>query len=568
MAAENEIIDKLARLTFGGHITIAASKSLSDRKGLYMGEKTMALLGDEAIAMGAIHAGISGTYAYPGTPATEIQEAIQKYVVAFPDSDIRSEWSINEKVAMEEAVGVSMIGKRVLVNMKHVGLNVAADPFMNAAITGAGGGMAIAVADDPSMHSSQNEQDSRYFADFAKVPCFEPSNQQQAYDMTREAFRISEKLGIPVLIRLTTRLSHTRARVAFSKPEAQNKLTIPSNFKQWTLLPSNARPNYRKLLDKQADFVSYSDTCGFNELKLTSGAKLGIIASGLGYNYLMENIKDGSVECSVLKINTYPLPEKKIEELAKSCQEILVIEEGYPFIERHLPYHLMKLGLNMKIRGKLDGTLPNFGELNTEKVRVALGMKAQDTCEADTSGLVRPRPPALCKGCPHHDTYNALNEALDGKESERLVFSDIGCYTLGAYPPYESIHSCLCMGASVSMAKSAAENGLKYSVAVLGDSTFDHSGITPLLEGIKRGTPFTTIIVDNSTTAMTGGQDTICGEEALDKLVLGMGIDPKHVKVILPLPKKHEENTAILKKEIEYAGPSVVIARRKCVQIK
>lgn len=529
---------------------------------------SMALLGDEAIAMGAIHAGISGSYAYPGTPATEIQEAIQKYVAAYPDSDIRSEWSINEKVAMEEAMGVSMIGKRTLVNMKHVGLNVAADPFMNAAITGCDGGVVIAVADDPSMHSSQNEQDSRYFADFAQIPCFEPVNQQQAYDMTREAFEMSERLKVPVLMRLTTRLAHTRARVSFSEAKPQNPLTMPTDYKSWTLLPSNARPQYEKLLAKQSDFIASSEASSFNELSITSGTRLGVITTGIAFNYFMENYKEGGLECSWLKVAQYPLPESKIMELIAAVDELLIVEEGYPFVERQISSYLLKAGKNIPVHGKYDGTLPRVGELTADSVRSALGMKEVECRESANSDLVRTRPPALCKGCPHIDTYNALNAALEGKESSRLVFSDIGCYTLGAYPPFEAIHSCLCMGASVSMAKSAGENGLKYAVAVLGDSTFNHSGITPLIEGVKRGTPFTTIILDNSTTGMTGGQETICGLDALAKLIDGMGIDPDHVRTINPLPKYHEENTKVILEECEYRGPSVIIAKRKCVQVK
>jgi indolepyruvate ferredoxin oxidoreductase, alpha subunit len=533
-----------------------------------MSSKSMPLLGDEAIAMGAIHAGISGSYAYPGTPATEIQEAIQKYVAAYPDSGIRSEWSINEKVAMEEAMGVSMIGKRTLVNMKHVGLNVAADPFMNAAITGCGGGVVIAVADDPSMHSSQNEQDSRYFADFAQIPCFEPVNQQQAYDMTREAFEMSERLRVPVLMRLTTRLAHTRARVSFSEAKAQKPLTMPTDYKSWTLLPSNARPQYEKLLAKQGDFVASSEASSFNELSITSGTRLGVITTGIAFNYFMENYKEGGLECSWLKVAQYPLPESKIMELIKAVDELTIIEEGYPFVERQISSYLLKAGKNIPVHGKYDGTLPRVGELTADSVRSALGMKAMECRDLADADLVRTRPPALCKGCPHIDTYNALNAALEGKEASRLVFSDIGCYTLGAYPPFEAIHSCLCMGASVSMAKSAGENGLEYAVAVLGDSTFNHSGITPLIEGIKRGTPFTTIILDNSTTGMTGGQETICGLDALAKLVDGMGINPDHVRTINPLPKYHEENTKTILEECEYRGPSVIIAKRKCVQVK
>jgi indolepyruvate ferredoxin oxidoreductase alpha subunit len=528
----------------------------------------MALLGDEAVAMAAIHAGISGSYAYPGTPATEIQEAVQKYAKAFPKENISADWSINEKVAMEEAIGLSMIGKRSLVNMKHVGLNVAADPFMNAAVTGASGGIVVAVGDDPSMHSSQNEQDSRFMADFAHMPCFEPANQQLAYDMTREAYELSERFSIPVLVRLSTRISHTRALVKLAAPVAQRLLTIPMDFKPWTLLPSNARPQFLKLLEKQPGLAGYSNKTKFNELVINKGAKLGVIASGLGYNYFMENFEHSGLKISYLKIGFYPLPTEKVAELAHSVDEILVIEEGYPFIERILPSYLLKSGACVKVRGKLDGTIPLAGELNPERVRAALGLTPLPTSETHGIDLVRPRPPALCKGCPHADTYRAMNDALLGKENERIVFSDIGCYTLGAYPPYESIHSCVCMGASVSMAKSAAECGLKYSVAVIGDSTFDHSGITPMLEGIKRNTPFTVVILDNSTTAMTGGQETICGEDALEKLLLGMGLDPAHLKKITPLPKNTEENTKVFKDEFEYRGPSVIIARRKCVQIR
>lgn len=529
---------------------------------------SMMLLGDEAVAMGAIHAGISATYAYPGTPATEIQEAIQKYVHAFPDCGIKADWSINEKVAMEEAVGVSMIGRRSLVNMKHVGLNVAADPFMNFAVTGAAGGVVIAVADDPSMHSSQNEQDSRYYADFAQIPCFEPANQQQAYDMTRAAFEMSEKFGVPVLLRLVTRLAHSRSIVNFAAPSAKPQIKLPGDFKSWTLLPTNARPQYEKLLSKKPAFLKNSDESRFNELKITKGSKLGVIASGTGFNYFMENFSEGKVECSWLRIGQYPLPQSKIAELAKNSTELLIIEEGYPFIERLIPFHLMKMETALPVHGKLDGTLARTGELNADIVREALDLPPRGGVNAANTDLVRPRPPALCKGCPHCDTFKALNSALEGRESERLVFSDIGCYTLGAYPPYESIHSCLCMGASISMAKAAGENGLPISVAIIGDSTFDHSGITPLLEGIKRMTPFTTIVLDNSTTAMTGGQETICGGDELQKLILGMGLDPAHLRVIEPLPKNHETNTKIIREECDYRGPSVVIAKRACLQAK
>lgn len=530
-----------------------------------MSKDSMLLLGDEGIAMGAIHSGLTGVYSYPGTPSTEITEAIQRYAAAFPDAGLISGWCINEKVAYEEALGVSMIGKRSLVVMKHVGLNVAADPFMNSAVTGVGGGLVLAVADDPSMHSSQNEQDSRYFAHFAHIPCFEPASQQECYDMTREAYRVSEQYKVPVMMRLTTRIAHSRALVKFAPTEKQKALTLPTDFNSWTLLPTNARPQYEKLLATNLKLREYAEDNPANELKINPGTKLGVITTGIGYNYFREVYNRGGIEASYLRIAVYPYPKKKVAELIRNVDKILVLEEGYPFVERFIWEEIARSGKTIEVLGKLNGCVPVTGELSTDIVADVLGVERMETANVDTKGLVSPRPPALCRGCPHIDTFNALNKALND-EKEKLVFGDIGCYTLGFYPPFNSISSCVCMGASVSMAKSAGEAGLKYSVAILGDSTFDHSGITPLLEGIKRNAPFTTIILDNSITAMTGGQETICGEDALVNLVKGMGVDEKHLRILNPLPKNLEENAKIMREELDYRGPSVIIARRACLQ--
>jgi indolepyruvate ferredoxin oxidoreductase alpha subunit len=522
--------------------------------------KQEVLLGDEAVALGAIHAGLSGGYSYPGTPASEIMEYLVRLSVQ--TKSFVASWSVNEKVAYEEALGVSYTGKRALVSMKHVGLNVAADPFMNSAITGANGGLVVVVADDPGMHSSQNEQDSRYYAEFAKVFCFEPSNHQEAYDMTREAFDLSEHLGIPVMIRMVTRLSHSRSRVLPRPPKDQNALKYGLNT-DWTLLPVHARRRFKMLVEKQKDLVRVSNQSRFNSLQINpKNTALGVIASGIAANYVQENYADGQDRPTFLKMTTYPIPEDLIKQLIDHVDNVLVVEEGYPLIEKEISGLFGIPGKN--IHGKLSGHLPATGELSPGIVRKGLGMDPLP--KRDLEGLpIAGRPPQLCLGCSHADTYRALNEALESYP-ESNVSSDIGCYTLGALPPYNAIHSCVCMGASVSMAKGASEAGVYPSVAVIGDSTFAHSGLTPLLAAATANTNMTVFILDNSTVAMTGGQPTFLTGEKLEKVIEGMGVAKEHIRTILPLPKNHDENVRIMKQEIDYQGLSVVIAARECVQ--
>ncbi len=518
------------------------------------------LLGDEAVALGAIHAGLSAGYSYPGTPASEIMEYLIR--ASAKDKSFIATWSVNEKVAYEEALGVSYAGKRALVSMKHVGLNVAADPFMNSAITGANGGLVVVVADDPGMHSSQNEQDSRYFAQFAKIFCFEPSNHQEAYDMTREAFDLSEKLGIPVMIRMVTRLSHSRSRVHPRPPREQNALRYGKGS-DWTLLPVHARRRFKILVDKQGDLTAASTRSAFNSLHVDpENTTLGVIASGIAVNYVNENYPDGIDRPSLLKLTTYPIPIDLIKKLVAHVDTILVVEEGYPFIEQSLTGVFGISGKN--IRGKWSGHLPSTGELSPGIVRQGLDMAPlpQRTVE----GLpLAGRPPQLCQGCSHADTYRALNEALESYPDAN-VFSDIGCYTLGALPPYNAIQSCVCMGASVSMAKGGAEAGVYPAVAVIGDSTFAHSGLTPLLAASAANTDMTVFILDNSTVAMTGGQPTFLSGEKLPKVIAGMGVPEDHIRTILPLPKNHAENVRTIKQELDHRGLSVIIAARECVQ--
>ncbi len=429
------------------------------------------LLGDEAIAQAAIDAGISGIFAYPGTPSTEIPEFIQHSKEA-KEKKIRSNWAANEKTAMEAAIGMSYAGKRAIVSMKHVGLNVAADAFVNSAITGANGGLVVVAADDPSMHSSQNEQDSRFYAKFSFIPVLEPSNQQEAYDMVHYAFDFSERYKIPVMLRITTRLAHSRAGVVRRESRKQNEVKLPENLRQFVLLPAIARKQYKDLLNIQPQFEKESENSIFNKYIDGKDKSLGIIACGLAYNYLMENYPSREVPYPVLKVSQYPLPKNAIEKIATECKELLILEDGYPIVEEMLKGYLAK---GLVIKGRLDETVPRDGELNPNIVAKALGMLVKEG--SDIPSLVVSRPPSLCAGCPHTDSFLALNEAMLEFGKGR-VFSDIGCYTLSAFPPLESINACVDMGASITMAKGAAEAGLLPAIAVIGDSTFTQSGMT------------------------------------------------------------------------------------------
>jgi indolepyruvate ferredoxin oxidoreductase alpha subunit len=514
-------------------------------------------LGNEALAQGALDAGLSGVYAYPGTPSTEITEYVQRSKEA-ARRRIHSGWSANEKTAMETALGMSYAGKRAMVCMKHIGLNVAADPFMNSAITGVNGGLIYVVADDPSMHSSQNEQDSRTYGDFAQIPTLEPSNQQEAYDIPFYAFELSEKYSIPVLIRMTTRLSHSRANVSRREVIPENPLALPANPQQFVLLPAISRKNYAGLLEKQRDFAAASEGSFLNRYEDGDDKSVGFLACGIAYNYLMENFPDGCPH-PVLKIGQYPLPKRLVARLIEECASILVLEEGAPLVEAMLRGYPFDSG---KVHGRLDGSLPRAGELNPTLVAAGLGHPIKTTFVVP--GIVVARPPQLCQGCPHGDTFRALNAAL-GSYSKGRVFSDIGCYTLGANPPYNAINSCVDMGASVTMAKGAADAGLTPSIAVIGDSTFTHSGMTGLLDAVSADLPVKVFILDNQATAMTGGQETVGGQH-LEQIVVGMGVPAAHVRVITPLPRQHETNVGVIKEELAYEGVSVIIARRECVE--
>jgi indolepyruvate ferredoxin oxidoreductase alpha subunit len=501
---------------------------------------------------------MSGIYAYPGTPSTEITEYVQKSKEA-AERKIHSEWSANEKTSVEEALGMSYAGKRAMVCMKHVGLNVAADAFVNAAITGINGGFVVTVADDPSMHSSQNEQDSRFYAKFAMIPVLEPSNQQEAYNMAFKAFEFSEMFKLPVMIRITTRLAHSRSVIETFEKAGENDFNLPEDLRQFVLLPAIARKRYKNLLSDQDKLMAASEESPFNQYIEGDNKSRGIIASGIAYNYYKEAEIEKSLKHPVLKLTQYPIPRKHIERMMDECQEVLVLEEGYPFIEEQLKGFLENGRI---IKGRLDDTLPRDGELNPDHVAKALGIKKSVTIEAPE--MLVGRPPSLCKGCSHADVYNALNESLK-KYGPGRVFADIGCYTLGALPPYEVINSCVDMGASVTMAKGAADAGMHPSICVIGDSTFTHSGMTGLLDAVIEQTPITVIISDNSTTGMTGGQKSAATGRLYD-ICKGLGVEEEHIRLVTPLRKNHEELVSIFNAEFDYKGVSVIIAQRECIQ--
>lgn len=534
----------------------------------------MVLSGDEAVAQAALDAGVAGAFAYPGTPSTEIMEYLQEHIgeaASAQDTVLElqhgakriAQWCSNEKTAYESALGVSFVGRRAMVSMKHVGLNVAMDPFVNSALVRIHGGLVVVVADDPSMHSSQNEQDSRLLADFARIPCFEPSDQQEAYDMARAAFDYSEAHEVPVLLRVTTRLAHARALVTTAParpPINLGKINAPSG---WVLMPAMARRQWAGLLAKQAVFRADADAAS----RLVLGSKeLGVITCGIGRVYYMENVEDwvqahGGERPTHLHIGRYPLGMEKIKALASRVERILVIEEGYPFVERELRG---VFGAPVPIAGKMTGEIPLAGELSPDSVRAALGLPLREGVAAVAID-VPARPPQFCQGCPHADSFTALKKALEG-EAEFFSASDIGCYTLAAQPPWNAIESCVDMGASAGMARGAASVGQKRAIGVIGDSTFYHSGITNLIDAVKYRTPMTLLILDNGTTGMTGAQPTIGATSKLPALLEGLGVEKEHIRVLEAHKRALDANVAAIREELAYDGVSVIVMVRECIE--
>ncbi len=512
------------------------------------------LSGNEAVARGAYEAGVKLAAAYPGTPSTEILENIAE---SYPS--IYAEWSPNEKVAFEVGIGGSMGGGRSLVAMKHVGVNVAADPLMTFSYTGVNAGFVLISADDPAMHSSQNEQDNRYYAKFAQIPCLEPSDSQEAKDMVRTAMEISEKFDTPVMLRMTTRVSHSKGVVEFNDPVEYSGNKFDHDFDKYVMIPRNARVRHHVVVKRQAKLEEYTGNSPLNRVE-EYGSKLGIITGGISYQYVKEIVP----EIDVLKIGmSFPLPLRLIKEFVEAHERVIVVEELEPYYEE-----IIRAAGMTSVEGKKY--FGREGELAPYEVAVGLHKAGYiDSVPEPYTGPAElfPRPPVLCPGCPHRGVFAAL------RKLRLTVTGDIGCYTLGGLDPLGSLHTCICMGASIGNAigMEKVDGSDKGIVAILGDSTFLHSGITGLLDAVYNKSNITVIIADNRITAMTGGQQhpatgrTLMGEEtkAVDFVELVRALGVESVRAIDPL--KYDETLEVIQEEVDRPGPSVIITNQPCV---
>ena len=512
------------------------------------------MLGNAAVARGAYEAGVSVVASYPGTPSTEITENIVKY------EEIYAEWSPNEKVAAEVAIGASIAGARSMSCMKHVGLNVMADPVFTVSYTGVNGGLVFCVADDPGMHSSQNEQDSRHYAEASKIAMLEPADSAECKDYTKAAFELSEKFDTPMFIRLSTRVSHSQSLVEECEPQEQIVKDYKKDIDKYVMMPAKAIKRHVVVEDRIAALKEFAENCEFNTVE-DNGSKIGVITAGIAHMYAKEALGE---RVNYLKLGmVYPLPEKLIKDFAAKCDKVFVIEELDPVIEKHCR------ALGIEVVGKEKFTL--LGEYTPAMIKNAVF--DEPAAESATVDEVIPvRPPVMCAGCPHRGTFYVL------KKLGLTVSGDIGCYTLGAVAPLESVDTTICMGASVSaahgMAKARGSEFNKKLVSVIGDSTFMHSGITGLVDIVYNKGANTVIILDNSITGMTGHQQNpttgfnIKGDPAakvdLEALCHALGIN--RVRVVDPYDLKACE-TAV-REELAVAEPSVIISRRPCVLLK
>lgn len=508
------------------------------------------MTGNEAIARGAYEYGISVAAAYPGTPSTEILENIAKY------PEIYSQWSPNEKVAMEVGVGAAIAGARAMVTMKMVGVNVAADPLFTVAYTGVRGGLVLISADDPGMHSSQNEQDNRYYAAFAKIPLLEPADSQDCKDMVGLAMEISENFDTPVMIRTTTRVAHSQSMVELKEPGERPIKAYEKDAHKYVMLPAHGRARRLAVEAREKRLAEYTESVGVNRMEMNDPS-IGIITSGISYQY----VKEGVPQASVLKLGfTNPLPEGLIRKFASQVEKLFVVEELEPYIENAVKT------MGMKVTGK--ELFPPYGELSARIVREKItGVPGPDVAAPFASPM---RPPVMCPGCPHRGLFYVL------RQLKLVVSGDIGCYTLGAVAPLEAMDTTICMGASISgalgMEKAHPELAEKM-VAVIGDSTFCHSGVTGLMDVVYNGGNTTVIILDNSITAMTGHQDnpstgkTLMGQPApkVDFVALCKAVGVKRVTEVDPFDLDRVKE--VVKTEVAAKEPSVIITRRPCALI-
>ncbi len=512
------------------------------------------LLGNAAVARGAYEAGVGVVASYPGTPSTEITEEIVKF------DNLYAEWSPNEKVAAEVAIGASIAGARAMSCMKHVGLNVMADPVFTVSYTGVNGGLVFCVADDPGMHSSQNEQDSRHYAKASKIMMLEPSDSSECKEFTKKAFSLSEEFDTPVFIRLSTRVSHSQSLVELAEPEEKELKPYEKNIGKFVMMPANAIKRHVVVEERIKALENFSETTELNTVE-ENGSKIGVITAGISYMYAKEALGNSA---DYLKLGmVYPLPTQKLINFAKKYEKVYVIEELDPVIETHLK------SIGIDCIGKDAFTL--LGEYTPTMIKSAiLGENAPEIAIIDEPIPVR--PPVMCAGCPHRGTFYVL------KKLGLVVSGDIGCYTLGAVAPLQSVDTTICMGASVSaalgMAKARGDEFNKKLVSVIGDSTFMHSGITGLIDIVYNKGNNTVIILDNSITGMTGHQDnpttgkTIRGEatKQVDLIKLCQAVGIEHVVVADPFDVKSFEK--VVKEEVARLEPSVIIAQRPCALLK
>ena len=511
------------------------------------------MLGNEAVARGLYEGGCSFVSSYPGTPSTEITEAIAKY------PEVYAEWAPNEKVAMEAAFGASLAGRRSFCGMKHVGLNVAADPLFTISYTGVNGGMVIGVADDAGMHSSQNEQDSRHYAMAAKIPMLEPSDSAEALAFTKLAYELSEQFDTPVLVKMCTRVSHSQSVVETGE-RVEHIGEYKKDIPKYVMMPGNAKKRHPVVEARTRALVEYAETADINRIEPGNNKKMGIITSSTSYQYVKEVCGD---EYPVLKLGLiWPMPEKKIQEFAASVEKLVIVEELDGFIEAHCK------NLGLACEGK--NVFSNIDELSQNKVAQQLTGTAPAGIRLEEA--IPPRPPVMCAGCPHRGLFYTL------KKNKLTVLGDIGCYTLGAVAPLAAVDSVICMGASVSgihgFSKSQQGAADNKTVAVIGDSTFMHSGITGLVNMAYNESNATVIIVDNSITGMTGHQQNPttgfnlkgdpCAKIDLETLCRAVGI--KRVRVVDPYDLAQCD--AAIKEELAAEEPSVIISRRPCALLK
>jgi indolepyruvate ferredoxin oxidoreductase alpha subunit len=512
------------------------------------------MLGNEAVARGAYEADVKVVSSYPGTPSTEITEEISRY------DEIYSEWAPNEKVALEVAIGASISGARAMSAMKHVGLNVAADPLFTCSYTGVNGGLVIVVADDPGMHSSQNEQDSRHYAKGSKILMLEPSDSQEAKDFTVLAYNLSEEYDTPVILRLSTRISHSQSIVQFNKKVEVGNKEYKKDFQKYVMMPAMGRVRHEYVEERNTKLIEYAEVSEINKIEW-GDKKIGIISSGIAYQYAKEALGDNA---SYLKLGmVYPLPIEKIKKFACEVDKLYIVEELDPFIEEYCK------SIGVKVSGK--GIFPITGELNVPLIRNKI-LGIETSVKNNSNADIPVRPPVMCPGCPHRGLFYVLNKL------NLTVTGDIGCYTLGALPPLQAIDTCVCMGASVSaahgMEKGKGREFGKKVVGVIGDSTFVHSGITGLIDIAYNKGNSTIIILDNSITGMTGHQQnpttgyTIKNEPTtqIDMVKLAESIGIKRVKVVDPFDVKSVEE--VVKTETNIDEPSVIICRRPCALLK